>query len=156
MCPRVIARMLRKRGDCLVHPENRTRVLGLSVRSILIAPTELSRVLRGQRETVESCILRGSRLVRTFLYILLSFLFSGASGGAVGWGTALQSGMSRVRFPMVSLEFFIDIILPGRTVDSASNRNEYQEYFLGSKGGRCVRLTTLPPSCADCPEIWEP
>ena len=22
-------------------------------------------------------------------------------------------------------------------VDSASNRNEHQEYFLGSKGGRC-------------------
>ena len=27
-------------------------------------------------------------------------------------GTALQAGRSRVRFPMVSLEFFIDIILP--------------------------------------------
>jgi len=36
----------------------------------------------------------------------------------------------------------------GPRVDSASNRNEYQEYFLGSKGGRCVRLTTLPPSWA--------
>jgi hypothetical protein len=24
------------------------------------------------------------------------------------------------------------------------------------KGGRCVGLTTLPPSCAGCPEIWEP
>ena len=35
------------------------------------------------------------------------------------------------------------------------NRNEYQEYFLGGKGGRCVGLTTLPPSCADCLEIWE-
>jgi hypothetical protein len=35
-------------------------------------------------------------------------------------------------------------------VDSASNRNEYQEYFLGGKRGRCVGLTTLPPSCADC------
>jgi len=48
--------------------------------------------------------------------------------------------------------FFIDINSfrshydPG--VDSASNRNEYQEYFLGGKGGQCVRLTTLPPSCA--------
>jgi hypothetical protein len=29
-----------------------------------------------------------------------------------GWGTALQTGRSRDRFPMVSLEFFIDIILP--------------------------------------------
>jgi len=44
----------------------------------------------------------------------------------------------------------------GSEVDSASNRNEYQEYFLGGKGGRCVRLTTLSPSCADCLEIWEP
>ena len=35
----------------------------------------------------------------------------GASGGAVGWGTALQAGRSRVRIPMLSLEFFIDIIL---------------------------------------------
>jgi hypothetical protein len=44
----------------------------------------------------------------------------------------------------------------GPGVDRASNRNEYQEYFLGGKGGRCVRLTTLPPSCADCIDIWEP
>jgi hypothetical protein len=35
------------------------------------------------------------------------------------------------------------------------NRNEYLESFLGGKGGRCVGLTTLPPSCADCLEIWE-
>jgi hypothetical protein len=26
----------------------------------------------------------------------------------------------------------------------------------GGKVGRCVGLTTLPPSCADCHEIWEP
>ena len=44
----------------------------------------------------------------------------------------------------------------GPGVDSASDRNEYQEYFLGGRGGRCVRLTTLPLSCADCLEIWEP
>ena len=56
------------------------------------------------------------------------------------------------------MEFFIDIILRphfGTGVDSASNRNEYQDYFLGGKGGRCVGLTTLSPSCADCLEIWE-
>jgi len=38
----------------------------------------------------------------------------------------------------------------GPGVGSASNRNEYQEYFPGGKGGRCVGLTTLPPSYADC------
>jgi hypothetical protein len=31
----------------------------------------------------------------------------------------------------------------GPGVDSVSNRNVYQEYFLGGKGGRCVGLTTL-------------
>ena len=33
-------------------------------------------------------------------------------GGAVVSGTTLQAGRSRVRFAMMSLEFFIDIILP--------------------------------------------
>ena len=48
--------------------------------------------------------------------------------------------------------FFIDIKSfrshHGPGVDSASNRNDYQEHFSWGKGGRCVRLTTLPPSCA--------
>jgi hypothetical protein len=44
----------------------------------------------------------------------------------------------------------------GPGVDSAPNRNEYQGYFLGGKGGRCVGLTTLPPSCADCHDTWKP
>jgi len=35
----------------------------------------------------------------------------GVRGGAVGWGTALQAGRSRFRFPMLWLEFIIDIIL---------------------------------------------
>jgi len=52
----------------------------------------------------------------------------------------------------VSLEFFVDIEYfrshYGPGVDSASNRNEYHAHFLGVKAGRCVRLTTLPPSCA--------
>jgi len=36
----------------------------------------------------------------------------GAPDSAVCQGTALQTGRSRDRFPMVSLEFFINIILP--------------------------------------------
>ena len=43
----------------------------------------------------------------------------------------LQAGRSRVRLPMVSLEFFIETV--GSGVGSASNRNEYREYFLGFK-----------------------
>jgi len=41
-------------------------------------------------------------------------------------------------------------------VDSASNRNGYQEYFVEVEGGRDAGLTTLLSSCADCLEIWEP
>ena len=53
-----------------------------------------------------------------------------------GQGTTLQTDRSWARFPMVSLEFFSDIILPVALwpwVDSASNRNYYQVYFLGVK-----------------------
>ena len=44
---------------------------------------------------------------------------------------------SKVRFQMVSLEFFIHIksfrTHYGPGVDSATNRNEYQDHFLGLK-----------------------
>ena len=45
-----------------------------------------------------------------------------------GYGAVLQISRSLVRSQLVSLEFFI-----GSGVDSASNRNEYQEYVLGVK-----------------------
>jgi len=60
---------------------------------------------------------------------------------------------------MVSLEFFIDIILPA-TLQPWGSLSLLQKrvpgIFPGGKGGRCVGLTTLPPSCAYCLEIWEP
>jgi hypothetical protein len=73
------------------------------------------------------------------------------TGGATRWRSwlrhrTLQARKSRVPFPM-SLEFFVDLILPAALsswVDSASNRNEYQAYFQRSKGGQCVGLTILP------------
>jgi len=51
--------------------------------------------------------------------------------GAVCRGNALQVERSRVRYPIVSLEHFLDII-------------------------RCVGLTNLPHSCANCLVIWKP
>ena len=40
----------------------------------------------------------------------------------------------------IDIKFFRSHYGPG--VDSASNKNEYPEHFLGVKGSRCVRLTT--------------
>jgi hypothetical protein len=57
----------------------------------------------------------------------------------------LQAGRSLVRVPMRwNFSSFQPHYGPG--VDSVSNRNEYQELSWGVKGGRHVRLTTLPPS----------
>ena len=54
-----------------------------------------------------------------------------------GQGAVLQIGRSLVRSQLVSLEFFIDIKSfrshYGPGVDSASNKNEYQGYFLEVK-----------------------
>jgi hypothetical protein len=79
-------------------------------------------------------------------YLLFS---SGVCGRVAGSGTMLQTGRSRVPLPMRSLNFLIHLIFLAALwprVDSASNRNEYQESSWGVKGGRRVRLTTLPPS----------
>jgi hypothetical protein len=61
----------------------------------------------------------------------------------------------RVRFPIVSFEFFIEI-LSTALWSWGWIRNEYQEYFLGGKGGRCVRLATLQHSCHEYLEIFGP
>jgi hypothetical protein len=36
----------------------------------------------------------------------------GANGNVIAWGTTLQAGRSQIRFPMRSLDFSIDLILP--------------------------------------------
>jgi len=65
------------------------------------------------------CLIRTYAVIKNQLsfitiisYYLRQLLFDGARGGAVGRRNALQDGRSRVRIPVVSLDFFIDIFLP--------------------------------------------
>jgi len=84
---------------------------------------------------------------------------TGVGGDAVRWGTELQAGRSWVRFPKLSLEFFIDITLTAELWPWGW-LGFYHKWvpgrFPGGKGGRCLGLTTLPPWCADWLEICEP
>jgi hypothetical protein len=50
----------------------------------------------------------------------------------VVWGTVVQAGISRIRFPMRSLDFSSSRNLSSCTM--ASNRNEYQESYLFTYG----------------------
>jgi hypothetical protein len=103
---------------------------------------------------------------KTLLHIITILLYSMNWGGgdhrcgdAVGWDTAPQVRKSRIRFLMASLQYFTDLILQA-TIWPWGRINLYRMStrnisWVGT-GSWCKRLTILPPSCADCLEIWEP
>jgi hypothetical protein len=92
-----------------------------------------------------------------------------ARDSAVGRGTVLQTGRSRIQFPMKSLDFFNFLNLSGRTMTLGSTQclTKMSARNLPGrvKGGRRVRLTILPPSVSrlstkcgsfDVSQLYEP
>ena len=84
-------------GTCCLHLQGLNDFCSEDGDRMLVPPTRLH--TRRQRDVYMmvlylSCVWKG-----------------GAHGGTVVWGTVLEARRSQVRFPMVSFEFFIDIIL---------------------------------------------
>ena len=42
------------------------------------------------------------------------------------------------------------------SVQRMRNKHKKRKITVGRYSKRCVGLTTLPPSCAECLEIWDP
>jgi hypothetical protein len=72
--------------------------------------TNLSRLMKEEGSKKRQCF---SRYCNVYLRRKsVSKLLLGARGSIVGWGTMLQAGGSQVPFPMRSLDFSINLILP--------------------------------------------
>ena len=88
-------------------------------------------------------------------------MYSFYSRTANNWGTRWLSWSRHCATSqkvVVSIpDGFIGIFhLHSSQAETASNRIEYQEYFLGSYGGRSLGLIILSLSFAEYHEIWEP
>jgi hypothetical protein len=83
------------------------RVVTKSQRHMLLSKVEIE-LTAGLLKKHQAYDHNRSRKTNLSLY----YTMNGARGGAVGWGTAPQEERSRLRFPMMWLEFFINIILP--------------------------------------------
>jgi hypothetical protein len=57
--------------------------------------------------------MKGASLRQRWRHATIGELWKRRCSSVVDWGTMLQAGRSRVRFPMRSLDFSIDLMLPG-------------------------------------------
>jgi hypothetical protein len=148
----------------LVRTEKKQYVCTFTKTSHRYCPSYLKPVALATTEKVMDHLHITTEHDRKYIccYDMEKYLYgSGVRGGAVGWGTALQTGRSQVRFPMVPLKFFIDTILLIALWHWGwlSLQQKWVTGIIpggGGKGGRCIGLTTLPPYCAECLEIWKP
>jgi hypothetical protein len=79
----------------------------------------------------------------------------GTRGSAVGWGTMLEAGRSRVRVPMRSLDFFN---LPNMALGSTRPLTEMSTRNIhGGKGRPARKADNLTAFCEPIVyKMWEP
>ena len=150
-CLKITSRGLHLSVIYVNHHQNRVQIY---LRWILARQCKKSR-----ENTYEALHTRGFRcggiIVRACEYLNFPRGVVGHLVDALCYGQA----RSRVRFQLVSLEFFFDIILP-MTLWPWGRLSLEQKWVSGifrvDKGGRCVGMSTLPPSCTDRLEICEP
>jgi len=96
-----------------------------------------------------------------FAIVILNsaWFYMGECGDAVGWRTVLQTGRLRFRFPdgVIGIFHWHDTFGHIMTLGSTQSLTEISTRNISErgKGGRYVGLTTLPPSCNDCLEIYD-
>jgi hypothetical protein len=110
-------------------------------------------VRRRLRKFPQTCIrtVRPHYLWSTLFIIIIIVILSREHGSIDGWGTMLQPGMSRVRFPMRSLQFSLKLPDPSSRTVALGLTQPLTEISIiklpgGIKRGRRERLTTSPPS----------
>ena len=92
--------------------------------------------------------------VQVFLIYELLTLMGAAWGSVVVKALCCKSVGSGIDSKRWSLKFILwQLTFPWALGSTQPLKNEYQG-IPGGKGGRCVRVTTLPPSCAECLVIW--
>jgi len=81
-------------------------------------------------------------------------IFPGGKGGRCVGLTKLPSSCADCRKIWDSLNL-LEPLGPIQACNGIALLLPLPGIFPGGKGGRCVGLTKLPPSCADCRKIWD-